>query len=221
MKLKSHAKFEEKLTCGLENDMRNLANFHQNTWKCQNWYFHGILLSKVENAWAATYREVTSNDTGEWWTIWRGIDLSFQNWHEEFDEFWHENLKVSKMFALMDCFWPKYIMFELKMYREAIFHATRVWCEIWTKANLWFGKWHKEFGKLSPEHQKFSKLGLSLDPFIESRKCMSVKLRGELCLIAMKNDTKFEIKLTYHFKTDVRSLTNFDRSTKTSHKFSF
>ena len=31
MTLKSHAKFEEKLTCGLENDMRNLANFHQNT----------------------------------------------------------------------------------------------------------------------------------------------------------------------------------------------
>ena len=50
MTLKSHAKFEEKLTCGLENDMRNLANFHQNTWKCQNWYFHGIFLFKVENA---------------------------------------------------------------------------------------------------------------------------------------------------------------------------
>ena len=47
---KSHAKFEEKLTCGLENDMMNLANFHQNTWKCQNVYIHGILLSKVENA---------------------------------------------------------------------------------------------------------------------------------------------------------------------------
>ena len=31
MTLKSHAKFEEKLNCGLENDMRNLANFYQNT----------------------------------------------------------------------------------------------------------------------------------------------------------------------------------------------
>ena len=48
MTLKGREKFEEKLTCGLENDMRNLANFHQNTWKCQNWYFHGILLSKVK-----------------------------------------------------------------------------------------------------------------------------------------------------------------------------
>ena len=30
MTLKGDAKFEEKLTCGLENDMRNLANFYQN-----------------------------------------------------------------------------------------------------------------------------------------------------------------------------------------------
>ena len=49
MTLKSDAKFEEKLTCGLENDMRNLANFHHSTGKCQNWDFDGILLSKVEN----------------------------------------------------------------------------------------------------------------------------------------------------------------------------
>ena len=25
------------------------ADFHQHTWKCQRWYFHGILLSKVKN----------------------------------------------------------------------------------------------------------------------------------------------------------------------------
>ena len=31
MTMKNDAKFEEKLTCDLENDMRNLANFHQNT----------------------------------------------------------------------------------------------------------------------------------------------------------------------------------------------
>ena len=49
MKLKSDAKFEEKLTFCLENDMRNLANFHQSTRKSQNWNFDKILLSKVEN----------------------------------------------------------------------------------------------------------------------------------------------------------------------------
>ena len=29
MALESDAKFEEKLTCGLESNVRNLANFHQ------------------------------------------------------------------------------------------------------------------------------------------------------------------------------------------------
>ena len=43
MTLKSDAKFEEKLTCGLENDMRNMANFHQSNLKSQNWDNDGIL----------------------------------------------------------------------------------------------------------------------------------------------------------------------------------
>ena len=30
MTLKSHGKFEEKLTCGMENVMKNLENIHQN-----------------------------------------------------------------------------------------------------------------------------------------------------------------------------------------------
>ena len=46
MTLKGDAKFEEKLACCLENDMRNLTNFHQSTRKCQNWNFDEILLSK-------------------------------------------------------------------------------------------------------------------------------------------------------------------------------
>ena len=35
---------KKKTDLWLENDIRNLASFHQNTWKCQNWYFHEILL---------------------------------------------------------------------------------------------------------------------------------------------------------------------------------
>ena len=49
MELKNYAKFEKKLTRGLENVMMNLANFHQSTQKSQNWNFDGIILSKVEN----------------------------------------------------------------------------------------------------------------------------------------------------------------------------
>ena len=49
MTLKSDAKFKGKLTCCLENYMRNLANIHQSTRKYQNWNFDRILLPKVEN----------------------------------------------------------------------------------------------------------------------------------------------------------------------------
>ena len=71
---------------------------------------------------------------------WRGIDLSFQNLHE-FDEFWPGYLKVSKLCTLMDSFWPKCIMFELKKYRGVMFDGTEEWCKIWMKTKLCFQKW--------------------------------------------------------------------------------
>ena len=116
-------------------------------------------------------------------------------------------------------FCAKYTTFDLKKYWGVIFHDTEESCKIWRKTDLWFGKWHGKFGKFSPEHKKFSKLGLSLNPFIQSRKCMSLKLKGELCVMTMKNDAKFEIELTCHFKIDMRNLTNFDTSTQKSQKF--
>ena len=48
MTMKRYANFEEKLTFGLKEDLKNLANFHRSTCKCQNWDFDGILLSQVE-----------------------------------------------------------------------------------------------------------------------------------------------------------------------------
>ena len=42
MTLKSNAKFEEKVTFYLENDMRNLVDFHVSTSKSENLHF-GVL----------------------------------------------------------------------------------------------------------------------------------------------------------------------------------
>ena len=66
--------------------------------------------------------EELCHDIEEWCKIWRGIDLSIQNWHEEFDEFWPEYSKVPKIFILMSSYWAKYILFELKKNRGVIFH---------------------------------------------------------------------------------------------------
>ena len=43
MTLKSDTKFGDESACCFKIDMRNLANFHQSTRKCQNWDFDGIL----------------------------------------------------------------------------------------------------------------------------------------------------------------------------------
>ena len=90
--------------------------------------------------------------------IWRGIDLSFQSWHEEFDKFYPEHLKVSKSFILMCSVWAKYILFELKKYRGTIFHETEEGYKIWREIHLLFQNRHKEFDKLWPEYSKVSKM---------------------------------------------------------------
>ena len=47
MTLKGDAIFEEKLTCGLENDIRNLINFHASSRKSENLHSDGFVLSKA------------------------------------------------------------------------------------------------------------------------------------------------------------------------------
>ena len=47
MTLMSDAKFEEKLTLGSKNDMRNLVNFSSSINKSENLNFDVLLLSKV------------------------------------------------------------------------------------------------------------------------------------------------------------------------------
>ena len=48
---------------------------------------------------------------------------------------------------------------------------------------------------------------------------MSLKFAGELCVMKMKNDAKFEKELTCQFKIDMRNLTNIDPSTRKSKIF--
>ena len=88
-------KIWRKLTRSLENDRRNLVNFHQSTWKSQNRDFDGILSSKAENVWASNLQRSYVSWQWRMMQIWRGIDSWLQNWHEEFDEFWLEHSKVS------------------------------------------------------------------------------------------------------------------------------
>ena len=61
--------------------------------------------------------------------------------------------KVAKIFILMGSFWAKYISFQLKKYREIIFHETEGY-KTWRGINLLFQNWHKKFDKFWSEHFK-------------------------------------------------------------------
>ena len=114
MTLRSDAKFEEKLTCGLKNDMRNLANFHQSTWKCQNWDFDRILLSKVEKYMSLKCIEelcvkTMKNDTKTEEELTSYFKIDMRNW-----QILTWTIKNLKKLLFNWLLWPKYIMFELK-----------------------------------------------------------------------------------------------------------
>ena len=103
-------------------------------------------------------REAILHETESRCKIWRGIDLSFQNCHKEFDKFWPEHSKVSKMFILIGSFGARYILFELKKYRGVIFHATEYGDKVWRGIDLPFQNWHKEFDKFWPGHSNVSNI---------------------------------------------------------------
>ena len=47
MALKSNAEFEEKLTLGSKNDMKDSVNFNESSGKSEDLHFDVLLLSKV------------------------------------------------------------------------------------------------------------------------------------------------------------------------------
>ena len=75
--------------------------------------FIGSFYPKLKIYELKTYSGEMCFDKEEWCKMWKGIDLSVQNSHEEFDEFWPEHSKILKICTFMGCFWPKYITFGL------------------------------------------------------------------------------------------------------------
>ena len=96
----------------LTQALKSLKNFHLN--RLLVWAKY--ILFDVKK-----YKGVIFHDIEEWCKMRRGIDWSFQIWHEEFDNFWPEHSKVSKIFTLMGSFWGKYMLFELNNTGELFF----------------------------------------------------------------------------------------------------
>ena len=64
--------------------------------KSKDWDYCWVVLSKVEMYELKIYRGVMYHDNEKWCKIWKGIDLSFQNWLKKFDKFWPESSNILK-----------------------------------------------------------------------------------------------------------------------------
>ena len=126
----------------------------------KNWEFDEILLSKVENVWAMMQN-------------WRAIDLSFQNWHGEFDEFWPEHLKVSKIFTLMHSFEAEYIFFELKSTEELSFMTLKSDTKFGEELTSRFKIDQRNLTNFDLSTWKSQKCSLQWAPFEQSIYCLS------------------------------------------------
>ena len=158
MKLKRDTNFGEVSTHHFKIGIRNLTKFEPSTRKSKkNLILMGSFWAKYILFELKKYRGIIFHETEERYKIWRGINLSFQNWHKEFDKIWVEHSKFSKIFILMGSFWAKYILLELKKYRGIIFHETGEGYKIWRGINLSFQNWHKELTKFEPGTRKSQK----------------------------------------------------------------
>ena len=138
MTLKSDAKFEEKLTLGSKNDMRNLVNFNASSGKSENLHFDVLLLSIAYKVSAKKVKNYLS------WH-WRVIQTLKKNWLSVWKITWRilvnlmpavESLKIC---TLMGYFCRKYVMFELKKYWGVV-----LWLWLMVSKMIF-----KEFGEFS------------------------------------------------------------------------
>ena len=149
IKLKRDTKFGEELTFLFKNSHKGFDKFWPELLKVPiNFPLMGFFWAKDILFSLKKYRGVIIHETEEGCKIWGGINLLFQNWQKEFDKFWPESSKVSKIFTLMGSLWSKYILFELKKYRGVIFHETEEGCKNWTAIDSSFQNWPKEFDKI-------------------------------------------------------------------------
>ena len=136
MTLMSDAKFEEKLALCCKNDMTNLVNFTMSSGKSENSHFYVLL-------WLVAFKVSAKKvQKGYLSWHWRAIQTSKK-----------KSLSVWKMTWII---WWILTRAVKKVHFDGIFLSKL--CNVWArkiqtscvaKNDLWFHKWHNEFGEFS------------------------------------------------------------------------
>ena len=139
---------------------------------CVSW--HWRLMQNLKKNWF-----VVSKLIRIWWILIRALK-SLKNLHFDWLLAWKVCTVWSKNVQRSYLSWHKRVMQNLK----------KNWLVVW---KITWGIWQIFTRALESWD---SKLELLWGAFIPNRKCMSLKFIGELCLMKMKKDAKFEKELT-------------------------
>ena len=119
MKLKRDPKSGEQSTCRFKTDKEFDKFWPEHLKVSKNLTLMGSFWAKYTLFKLKKYRGVIFHEIEEGYKIWSGIDLWFQDWHKEFDKFWTEHSKVSKIVHFNRLLFSKvYIVWAKKVQRS-------------------------------------------------------------------------------------------------------
>ena len=149
----------------------------------------------------------------------KGIDLTAQNWHEEFAEFWPEHSKNLKNLHFNGLLLIKvYNVWAKKVQRCYVWWNWRL-MQILKENWLVLSKMTWRIWQIFTRALESLKIWTLIGSFYLKQKIYKLKIyRGVICH-AMKNDVKFEEELTCQFKFWHEEFDELDPSTQKSQKF--
>ena len=87
---------------------------------------------------AKKYREVMCHKSEEWYKIWRGTELCFEKWHEEFSKFWPNTWKSQNLHFNGLLLTKVYNVWAKKLQRS---YASLQWGSMETLKEKWLVVW--------------------------------------------------------------------------------
>ena len=121
--------------------MRNLDNFRQAVESPKSWNSMGYICLKTTFLHLKHYLQI--------YLTLLSTDLWFGKWHEEYDTFSPEHMKVSKLGFCWDPLIQNWKSMSLKTLRGVICHDNEEWCKISRGIGLSFQSWHEEIDKFN------------------------------------------------------------------------
>ena len=153
------------------------VNFNASSGKSDNLHFDVLRLSKVYYVWAKKSTEelcviTLKNDA----KFEEELTCALKKWREQFGAFWCSNqnfhingLLLTKVYNA----WAKTVQ---RIYVSLYWNQ----CKFWRKSDLWFHKWHEEFGEFHQSTQRSQNLCFER-LFCPRYIIMSKKITEELC----------------------------------------